>query len=484
MFGEQLESQVFIDGDWAASESEERLTVVNPYSEHAVARVPAGSRADIDRAVAAARDAFDSGPWPRMSLDDRVELLTRLSNALQDHADEFAEMISVEMGCPISQSRTIQVQRARERMDSYVSLAASVPFESVRDWRGARGLVTREAIGVVAAVIPWNTPQATLMMKIPPALLAGCTVILKPSPETPLDSYLLAEIMREVGFPRGVINVVPADRDVSEYLVTHPGVDKVSFTGSTAAGRRIASLCGRDLRPVTLELGGKSAALILEDADVEQAVEALRLGSLRNSGQVCSAKTRVIVHEGRRDEFLQLMGSMMTEMPVGDPMDPLTEIGPMVTSVHRDRVNGYIELGIREGARVVVGGTDKVFDHGWFVQPTLFDEVEPGMRIFREEIFGPVIVTSSFRAEEQAIELANTSDFGLNGAVFSADSSRALAVARQIQTGTVEINGRSSGMGAPQGGVKASGMGREGGFEGFEAYLLTKSFGLEPEGTA
>ena len=473
-------TKLYIDGVWVAPATTEVIEVVSPATQAMIAQVPAASNADIDRAVEAARRAFDEGPWPQLPLEERIEALGRLSVALEARLEELAQTVTAEMGCPITQSRRIQAARAKDRLDSFLALAREYPFRSVRTSAAANALVTREPIGVVAAIVPWNVPQPTTMLKLPPALLSGCTVVLKPAPETPLDSYLLADAISEAGLPPGVVNIVPAHREVSEYLVTHAGVDKVSFTGSTAAGRRIAALCGADLRPVTLELGGKSAAVILDDADLATAVESLRSGSLPNSGQICSAKTRIVVSRSQQSELLERMSAMMASMRVGDPADAETEIGPMVSSRQRERVEGYIQAGRQAGAKVVlgVGGRPAGLGQGWYVVPTLFADVDPSMTIAQEEIFGPVLVVTAYDKDEEAIAIANDSRYGLNGAVFSSDPERALRVASQIRTGTVEINGKPAGMQSPAGGFKESGIGREGGLEGFDAYVETRSISL------
>lgn len=339
----------------------------------------------------------------------------------------------------------------------------------------------REAVGVVAAVIPWNAPMLIAMIKLAPALLTGNTMVLKPAPETPLDAYFLAELTQKAGLPDGVLNVVTADREVSEYLCLHPGVDKVSFTGSSAAGRRLAALCGDKVRRITLELGGKSAAIILDDADIPAAVECLRLNSLRNSGQVCSNKTRIVVSRHRKDGFLDAYAAMVSSMPVGDPGDPATQVGPLVSARQRDRVESYIARGKSEGARLVIGGgRPKGLDRGWFVEPTIFADVAPDATIAQEEIFGPVVSVLTYDDEDDAVAIANNSIYGLNGSVFAGDVDHAVAIASRIWTGTVEINGSGVGFHSPIGGFKQSGIGREAGPEGFDAYVELKSIGLPP----
>jgi betaine-aldehyde dehydrogenase len=470
---------IFIGGQWVPSTSQRRLEVVSPWSEEVIATVPSGSREDIDHAVETARRALTAGPWPLMTLDERMAVLVRFRALLVKHREELAQLITEEMGCPITQSRNIQVTNPVGILDGYLEAAASYPFRTIRRSGSGQALVTRKPIGVVAAVVPWNVPASLTAQKIVPALLAGCTVILKPAPETPLDAYFVARLLDEAGLPPGVVNVVPADREVSEYLISHPRVAKVTFTGSSAAGRRIAEICGRDLRPVTLELGGKSAAIILDDADLESAVSALRMGSFRNNGQICSLKTRILVPSHQESEFLDRLNGMLDSMPVGDPRDEKTEIGPLVSAGQRERVEGYIVKGRSEGAVLVRGGGRPTgLDKGWFVEPTIMTRVDPDATIAQEEIFGPVVAVIPYRSEEEAIAIANNSDYGLNGAVFTTDTDRGLRIAGRIQTGTVELNGNSAGFSAPMGGVKSSGLGREFGPEGLDPFIELQSIGL------
>ena len=474
--------RLLIGGRWVEPATEERIEVVSPTSEEVIAAVPAASKVDMDRAVAAARDAFEHGRWPRTTLDERIAVLKRLADALDGSRDALASLITDEMGCPVTQSRTIQVPASRAILDAYLELAPSYPFRTVRRSATGAALVIREPAGVAAAVVPWNMPLATTMQKLAPALLSGCTVVLKPAPETPLDAYFLGEMLLGAGLPAGVINIVPADRAVSEYLVTHPGVDKVAFTGSTAAGRRIAALCGQDLRRVTLELGGKSAAVILDDADLETTVERLRMGSLRNSGQVCSLKTRLVVSTRRERELLDRLVALLESMPVGDPHDPATQIGPMVAARQRTVVENYIRIGLEQGAKIVAGGgRPPGLDRGWFVEPTIFSGVEADMRIAQEEIFGPVLAVITYDDEDEAIAIANNSSYGLNGSIFTSDLESGLELARRIRTGTVELNGSPAGYHAPMGGFKSSGIGRESGPEGFDPYVELKAIGLPRE---
>ncbi len=470
---------VFIGGSWEPSSSTGRIAVVSPLGEEIIATVPSGSRADIDAAVAAAATAFRTGPWPALSLEDRIGVILRLRDLVIENAEIFATLITEQMGCPITQSRAIQVPNPVRILDAYVEAVRTFDFESLRHSEIGQALVVRHPVGVVAGVVPWNVPLALTIQKIVPALLTGCTIVVKPAPETPLDAYLVAHLATEAGIPPGVLNVVPTDRAASEYLVSHPSVAKVTFTGSSAAGRRIGEICGRDLRRVTLELGGKSAAVILDDAELDQAVAALRLGSFRNNGQICSLKTRVLVPRARQPELLERLTALVQSMPIGDPRDPGTHIGPLVTARQRARVEHFIEAGISEGARLVTGGGRPAgLDRGWFVEPTVFADVDPDATIAQEEIFGPVVAVIPYDTEDQAVAIANNSRYGLNGAVFTADNERGLRVARRIETGTVEVNGEPAGFLAPMGGVKWSGVGREFGPEGLEAFLETKAIGV------
>ncbi|MFJ5698671.1 aldehyde dehydrogenase [Arthrobacter sp. NPDC093139] len=471
--------RLFIGGEWVKPRRDGQIEVISPSTEKVIATVAAASREDVDIAVAAARDAFDHGPWARLALQERINVLKRVSAALEEQLDLLAELLTEEVGCPITQSRTIQIPAALAILDSYIELAQSYPFQTVRQSPTGAALVVREPIGVVAAVIPWNTPVASVMQKLGPALLTGCSFILKPAPETPLSAYWFAEAMEAAGLPAGVFNVLPAGREASEYLVSHKGVDKVAFTGSTETGRRIASIAGQDLRRVTLELGGKSAAVVLDDADFDAVAEHLRLGSFRNSGQVCSLKTRVLVSERRMEELVDRLITMVRSMPVGDPHDPATQIGPVVSARQRGIVENYIEVGRKEGAKLVLGGGRPAgLDRGWYVEPTIFTEVEPDMRLAQEEIFGPVLAVIAYRDEADAIEIANNSRYGLSGSVFTADVEHGLTLARQIRTGAVELNGNPLGSFAPVGGFKDSGIGRESGYEGFDAYVEVKSIGI------
>jgi betaine-aldehyde dehydrogenase len=471
--------RLFIGGDWVKSTGSDTIEVISPGTEEPIGRVPASTEADVDAAVAAARQAFDFGPWPRTSPAERADLLAKVSATIQGRSEEIARTITEQNGSPISWSLMGQVFSATMVLDYYVGLARKTEFEEVRAGVMGPALVRREPVGVVGAIVPWNVPLFVAMLKLAPALVAGCTVVLKPAPETPLDANVLAEILAEAGLPPGVVNVVPADREVGEHLVTHPDVDKIGFTGSTAAGKRIAALCGERLKRVTLELGGKSAAIVLPDANISEVAAGLLPASLMNNGEACVAQTRILAP---RDQYQQLVDQLCERvgaMAVGDPLDPGTEIGPLVTSRQRDRVEGYIAAGQEEGAKVVLGGgRPSSLSKGWYVEPTVFVDVDNHMRIAREEIFGPVLAVIPYGDEEEAVAIANDSSYGLSGTVWSADVDRGLDIARRVRTGTYTVNGFMLEFGAPFGGYKESGIGRELGPEGLAGYLEYKSVSL------
>jgi acyl-CoA reductase-like NAD-dependent aldehyde dehydrogenase len=470
---------LYIGGRWVRPETGNRITVISPVTEQVFASVPDSSPPDIDRAVSAARAAFDAGPWPGMSLQDRVACVSALANLLDENRDHMGATITNEMGSPRALD-WMQSDSLGNWLRAYVNVAQSYPFSVLRPCASGVARVDREPIGVVAAIVPWNVPVLIALQKMIPALLAGCAVVLKPAPESPLSANLLAELIDKCGFPEGVVSIVPAGREGSEYLVGHPGVDKVSFTGSSATGARVAQICGGQIKRCSLELGGKSAALILDDADIDQAVESLRRGSLRISGQACSNRTRLIVTRKREDELIEKFSGLMKSMPVGDPMDPATQIGPMVSERQRDRVEGYTAAGLTGGATLVMGGPGRPdgINRGWFVRPTIFTRVDPDSRIALEEIFGPTITVFTCDTVNQAVAMANHSDFGLASSVFSQDVDLAMSVASRIRAGVVEVNGNGIGMENPYGGYKKSGVGREAGPEGFEAYVEIKSIGV------
>jgi aldehyde dehydrogenase (NAD+) len=466
----------YIGGQWVAPAGSATIDVISPHTEEVVGRVPEGTTEDMDRAVAAARDAFDNGPWPRLDPVERAEAVGKLADLYAGRLGDFAALITEEMGSPITFSQLAQAPQPQLMLSYFAELGKTFTWEDERAGLFGPVIVRREPVGVVAAIVPWNVPQFTIMSKLPAALVAGCTVVIKPAPETPLDSYLLAELIDEAGLPPGVVNIVPAGREVGEHLVSHRGVDKVAFTGSTAAGRRIGAICGEQLKRCSLELGGKSAAIILEDADLAATMGWLEMASLMNNGQACVAQTRILAPRSRYDETVDALVGMVSGLSVGDPGDPATQIGPLVARRQQDRVEGYIKAGQDEGAKVVTGGSHSSGqDRGWYVAPTVFANVDPGMRIAREEIFGPVLSVIPYEDEEHAIRIANDSDYGLAGTVWTADNDRGMEVARRVRTGTYGVNMYMIETCAPFGGYKASGIGRELGPEGLMSYLEYKS---------
>jgi aldehyde dehydrogenase (NAD+) len=471
--------KLFIGGEWVSSHGSSRIDVVSPSTEEHVGSVPDGAAADMDAAVAAARRAFDDPlGWPSWSQEDRAELLERLADALEARGEETAHRVSMQNGMPITIARQLEAVFPAVVARYYAGLIRTVDLDEERaGLLGGTIRVARKPVGVIAAIVPWNYPQTLAMFKLAPAIAMGCTIVMKPSPETVLDSLLLAEAADEAGVPAGVLNIVPAGREVGAYLVSHPDVDKVAFTGSTAAGRSIAEVCGRLLRPVSLELGGKSAAIVLEDADLSGAAEALFGATLLNNGQTCYLGTRVLAPRSRYDEVVETIAGIASAMPVGDALDPATMIGPMASSRHRDRVEGYIRTAREEGARLVTGG-GRPDGRGWFVEPTVFADVNNDQTIAREEVFGPVLSIIAYDDEEDAVRIANDSDYGLGGSVWTSDAAHGTDVARRIQTGTIGVNQYLPDPAAPFGGVKGSGLGRELGPEGLVAYQQLQSIYL------
>lgn len=471
-------SQFYINGRWAQPTSPDAIVVHCSATGEVIGEYPDANRADIDAAVAAARDALtDRGGWGAWTKHDRASAMEALALALERRVDPMGELIAREVGSPLDTARGASADYSARLLRFYANVARSLVTEAARPALTGHTLVRREPVGVVAMIVPWNYPISLACFKLAPALACGCVAVIKPSPETALDSYFLAEAIEESGFPPGVINIVPADREVGEYLVTHPGVDKVAFTGSTASGQRIAELCASLLRPVTLELGGKSAAVLLDDVSLTKFTANMLGSSFPNNGQTCTASTRILAPRRIFADVCDAVVETVTRYRVGDPRDSATDVGPLASARQRDRVEKYIRVGIAEGGRVAIGGgRPQGLDSGLFVSPTVFVDVDPGMTIVREEIFGPVVTLLPYDGgDEGGIALANDSEYGLAGTVWSDDQERAIEVARHLDTGTVGINFWDLDIGAPFGGRRFSGLGHELGPEAVDAYLQFKS---------
>jgi acyl-CoA reductase-like NAD-dependent aldehyde dehydrogenase len=473
----------FIGGEWVAPAGSDRIQVVGAGTEGGIGSVPDAVEADIDRGVAAARAAFDDpSGWSSWTAQQRGEVLEALAVAMDARAEDSAYRTSVQNGMPIALARQLEGPLPGVLLRYYVGLATAQDVDEIRPGLlSGPALIRRVPIGVVAAIVPWNFPQTLTFIKLAPLLAVGCTVVLKPSPETVLDAFTLAEAAEAAGIPAGVINIVPGGREVGAYLVQHPGVDKVAFTGSTRAGRQIGEVCGRLLRPVTLELGGKSAAIVLDDADLSSHLEALFGACFANNGQACWLNSRILAPRSRYDEVVEVFAALANGIQVGDPLDEATQMGPLVSARQRDTVESYIAQGRSDGATVAAGGGRPAeLERGYFVQPTVFAGVKPDDVIAREEIFGPVLAVIPYEGVDDAVAIANDSDYGLGGTVWTSDHERGLAVAKRIQTGTIGINQYFTDLSAPFGGVKASGLGRELGVEGMTAFQAFQTVYLDP----
>ncbi|MFG3207412.1 aldehyde dehydrogenase [Streptomyces sp. NPDC048192] len=470
----------YIGGEWIRPATDRSITPINASTEEPLGLVPEGTEADIDRAVAAARAAVDDpSGWSNWEPARRAEVMDRLADAIDRRAADFVERVSAQNGMPVAVARQLETGYPSAVLRYYAALARELTTAETRPGLLGGSIEVRKVpVGVVAAIVPWNFPQALTMFKIAPAMATGCTLVVKPSPETVLDAYLLAEAVEDAGVPAGVINIVPAGRETGAYLVAHPAVDKVAFTGSTAAGRAIAETCGRLLRPVTLELGGKSAAIVLDDADLDltKIGEGLFGATLLNNGQTCFLGTRVLAPRSRYGEVVDAFTAFAGSLTVGDAGDPATHVGPMATARQRERVESYIAKGRSEGARLTTGGgRPDGLERGWYVQPTVFADVDNNAVIAQEEIFGPVLSLIPYDDVDDAVRLANDSEFGLGGTVWTSDPERGRAVAHRVHTGTIGVNRYIPDPAAPFGGVKASGLGRELGPEGLTGYQQTQT---------
>jgi aldehyde dehydrogenase (NAD+) len=471
----QVRDRIFIGGEWVAPSGAETIEVVNASTEEAMGTIPACTPEDADRAVAAAREAFQA--WSQAPREERAGYLAAIAAGLSERSEEIAATITQELGMPLKLSQIIQVGLPASQFASMPKLMEEVAWEE----EIGNSKVLREPVGVLGAITPWNYPLNQIVAKVAPALAAGCTVVLKPSEVTPLNAFMLAEVIEAAGLPAGVFNLVTGTGPVvGEAIAAHAGVDMVSFTGSTRAGRRVSELAAATVKPVAMELGGKSPNVILDDAELERAVPDGVAKCFLNSGQTCSALTRMLVPRQRLAEAEELAKAAAESFTPGDPFDPATRLGPLVSATQRERVRGYIQKGIEEGARLLTGGAEppEGLERGYFVRPTVFSEVEPEMTIGQEEIFGPVLAIQPYEGEDDAVRIANSTAYGLAGGVWSADTERAIGVARRIRTGQVEINGGAFNPLAPFGGYGQSGHGRENGRYGIEELLQVKSLQL------
>jgi aldehyde dehydrogenase (NAD+) len=472
-------SRLFIANQWVMPAEPGWLEITSPITEAPAGRVPRVSHADVDRAVAAARTAFDDGPWPHLSVGERGKYLCAAGELLDPLTDDLVNLQIDEMGAPDRYIRAATTHMIKN-IPHQVKAHEAVRFREVRDGMVGQVLVIKEPIGVIGTIIPWNAPVPMILSKMTTPLLLGCPIVIKPAEESALSAYLVADALYGAGFPDGTISILPAGRDVGEHLVSHPAVDRISFTGSAAVGGLIGALCGNQIKSAILELGGKSAAIVLDDTDLDNHLSPLIAGSIPNNGQISFATTRILAPRSRYDEIVSRIGEAVSQLKVGNPHEPDVVVGPLTSRRQRHRVEHHIRCGLEEGARLVTGGGRPAgLPTGWYVQPTVFADVDNSMTIAQEEIFGPVLAVIPYDTVDDAVRLANDSQYGLGGAVFSADASRAVQVASRIRTGTCSVNGAPhGGGGGPYGGYKRSGLGREHGIEGWWGYLETKSVSL------
>jgi betaine-aldehyde dehydrogenase len=467
--------QLYIDGKWVQPIGTGSIDVINPATEEIIGKIPVGSKKDIDIAASAARIAFDS--WSKSSIETRINILNALSNALKERGEDIAQTITAEVGTPIGYSRVAMVGTPRVVSRSYAKILENFDWEE----KVRNSIICKEPIGVCAFITPWNFPLHQIIGKVAPAIAAGCTMILKPSKEAPLSAFILADILHEIGLPSGVFNLVSGHgSEIGNYMSSHPEVDMVSFTGSTGAGISVSEAAATTVKRVTLELGGKSANVALEDADPTLVAKKAIGACHQNSGQTCSALTRLIIPESMSDEVYEIIADKNNSYTVGDPLEESTRCGPMVSLRQQKSVSKYIESGINEGATLISGGLGmpEGISKGYYVKPTIFANVSPDMKIWKEEIFGPVLVITTYKSEEEALILANDSIYGLSGGVWSKDEERAIKFAKDMRTGQVSVNGGAFNVSAPFGGYKLSGNGRELGAHGLNEFLEIKSIQL------
>ena len=477
----QVRDQLYINGQWTAAKGNKSIDVINASTEEVMGRVPAGTQDDVNAAVAAARAAFDG--WSARPAAERAAFLQKIQEGLKARMEEIGRLIAGEVGMPVKLATMIQAGSPTATFGMYAKMLGSYAFEE----KVGNSLILREPVGVVAAITPWNYPLHQIAAKVAPALAAGCTVVLKPSEVAPLNAFVLAEIIHAAGLPAGVFNLVTGYGPVvGEAMAAHPEVDMVSFTGSTRAGKRVSELASATVKRVALELGGKSASVVLEDADLAAAVKGTINACFLNSGQTCSAHTRLLVPAGKYEEAAKIAAELAKGFTVGDPFGGTAKLGPLVSELQRERVRGYIRKGIEEGAELIAGGADAPADlpRGYYVKPTIFGRVRPDATIAQEEIFGPVLSIITYRDEDEAVKIANNTPYGLGGGVWSRDEEHAKKVARRMRTGQVDINGGPFNLQAPFGGFKQSGNGRELGRFGLEEFLEYKSLQLKPEAKA
>ncbi|CQD07007.1 betaine-aldehyde dehydrogenase [Mycobacterium europaeum] len=462
---------LFIGGEWITPAGTDLIEVIDPSTEQVIGTVPGGTEADVDAAVSAARRAFD----PLISVAERRQRVAAVIAALEKRLPDIAETITREMGAPVRIAQTVQTQVPLAVARGFADVLDGFDFEE----QVGNSLILREPYGVVGAITPWNYPLYQVVAKVVPAIAAGCTVVLKPSNEAPLSVFEFVEALEEAGLPAGVVNLVSGRGAlIGERIAAHPEIDFVSFTGSTGVGARVGELAGRSVKKVALELGGKSANVILDDADLATAVKVGVGNAFLNGGQTCMAWTRMLVPQSRYGEALELIEAAVSKYTVGDPLDPATRIGPSASAGQFEAVQGFIERAQRDGARLITGGAEPIREVGYYIAPTVFGDVDPDSELGQEEVFGPVLAVIPFTDETDALRIANGTPYGLSGAVWAADTDRAIAFARGVQTGQLDINGGKYNPVAPFGGYKKSGIGRELGRAGFEEYLQTKSLQL------